>query len=234
MAVRRTPAQRTEPLPDTLPKAPADDPSALERTELLLRSPSYRLAEEDTGFLQRGELRPERLELEYLKAELLLREQHVDSTIVLYGGTRMAERAAAEREVARLRALATGAPGDAAVARQLARAERLLAKSHYYDVAREFARIVSEHCAVNCPGEFIVCTGGGPGIMEAGNRGAFETGRRNIGFNITLPMEQYPNPYITPELCFRFHYFALRKLHFMLRAKALVAFPGGYGTLDEL
>ena len=116
---------------------------------------------------------------------------------------------------------------------RLATAERILAKSHYYDVAREFGRLVGKVANAGRP-RVVVMTGGGPGLMEAANRGAFDVGARSIGLNIELPHEQYPNPYVTPDLCFRFHYFALRKLHFLLRAKALVSFPGGYGTLDEL
>ena len=113
-------------------------------------------------------------------------------------------------------------------------ARNILAKSHYYDEAREFGRLVSKESQLNHDHEFVIITGGGPGVMEAANRGAFDNGAKTIGMNITLPLEQEPNPYITPELCFQFHYFAVRKMHFMLRAKALVAFPGGYGTLDEL
>jgi len=224
------PETRHDPLPSEFPKSPADDPTALERVAELRRSPSYRRVDDDLDFLRRDELRPERLELEYLKTEITLREQQVDSTIVLFGGTRLVEPAAAQRMVDELRAHDSGPHA----ARDLAIAERLLENSRYYQVAREFAHLVSTQCAASAPCDFIVMTGGGPGIMEAGNRGAFDAGRRSVGLNVTLPMEQFPNPYITPGLCFQFRYFGLRKLHFMRRAKALVAFPGGFGTLDEV
>ncbi|NIL96748.1 MAG: 3-isopropylmalate dehydrogenase, partial [Planctomycetales bacterium] len=129
---------------------------------------------------------------------------------------------------------AAARPQDPLVVRQVQRAERILAKSHYYDAARDFSRLVSSTCQVDGQCDYVVVTGGGPGIMEAANRGAFDVRAKSMGLNITLPQEQAPNPYITPELCFQFHYFALRKMHFLLRAKALVIFPGGFGTLDEL
>ncbi|RIK79447.1 MAG: TIGR00730 family Rossman fold protein [Planctomycetota bacterium] len=200
----------------------------------MLNSPSYRLAEDDTDFLRRPELRPVRLQLELLKPEMALAEQRVRSTIVVFGGTRIVERPEAEALVRAAEAAAAAEPDNPVLARKLQRAERVLAKTHYYDEAREFARIVSSTCQVNGQCDYVVVTGGGPGIMEAGNRGATDVGAKSIGLNITLPHEQIPNPYITPELCFQFHYFALRKMHFLLRAKALVVFPGGFGTLDEL
>jgi uncharacterized protein (TIGR00730 family) len=232
MTPRRTPTERREPLPHAFPKAVLDDPEAPARLARILASPSYRRAEDDPAFLARDELRGARLALEYEKAELTLREHDVASTIVLFGSTRLVEPAAARRAADELRAAAAAAPQDRELARRLRVAERRVATSHYYEVAREFARLVSTECADSC--DYVIVTGGGPGIMEAGNRGAFEAGRRTVGLNITLPSEQYPNPYITPELCLRFHYFGLRKLHFLKRARALVAFPGGYGTLDEL
>jgi uncharacterized protein (TIGR00730 family) len=224
-----------EPLPTSLPKSPLDDPGALDRVRTLLSSPSYVRADDDTEFLHRDEVRPIRLQLEYLKTELTLVEHGIESTIVLFGGTRIAEPASARRHLAEMREKLAGDPDNPEWQRRVAVAERIVAKSVYYDVARDFARLISEsrngdaeHC------ELVIATGGGPGIMEAGNRGAFDAGRVSIGLNITLPMEQFPNPYITPELCFQFRYFALRKLHFIKRAKALVAFPGGYGTFDEV
>ena len=232
MTPRRMPNERREPLPVAFPKAALDDPEAPERLAHLLASPSYRPAEDDAAFLARDELRGARLALEYEKAELTLRDHEVASAIVLFGSTRLLEPAAAGRAADELRAAAAVTPHDPELARRLRVAERRVATSHYYEVAREFARLVSTDCAASC--DYVIVTGGGPGIMEAGNRGAFDVGRRNVGFNITLPSEQYPNPYITPELCFQFHYFGLRKLHFLKRARALVAFPGGYGTLDEL
>jgi len=198
------------------------------------RAASYKLAAEDLQFLNRPELRPVRMQLELLKPEMTLTEQGVRSTVVLFGSTQIADRSQAELRVAAARAASKAAPHDGRLVRELARAERLLAKCDYYDAAREFARLVSSSCQVNGECDYVIVTGGGPGIMEAGNRGAFDVGAKSIGLNITLPAEQRPNPYITPDLCFQFRYFALRKLHFLLRAKALVVFPGGFGTLDEL
>lgn len=200
----------------------------------ILASSSYRLAENDATLLARPELRPVRLQLELLKPEMTLAEERIHSTIVVFGSTRIVERSVALRRLDRARELLAGSPGDARRARAVAQAERLLAKSDYYNAAREFARLVSAYNQSENQCEYVVVTGGGPGLMEAANRGAFDVGAKSIGFNITLPAEQVPNPYITPKLCFQFHYFALRKLHFLLRAKALVVFPGGYGTLDEL
>jgi uncharacterized protein (TIGR00730 family) len=200
----------------------------------ILASSSYRLAERDVDLLARPELRPVRLQLELLKPEMALAEEHIRSTVVVFGSTRIIERSAAERRLEQARQLLASTPGDLRRARAVAQGERLLAKSEYYDAAREFARLVSEYNQCDHECDYVMVTGGGPGLMEAANRGAFDVGAKSIGFNITLPAEQAPNPYITPKLCFQFHYFALRKLHFLLRAKALVVFPGGYGTLDEL
>jgi uncharacterized protein (TIGR00730 family) len=154
---------------------------------------------------------------------------------VVYGSTRIPEPTAARRGVEALRREIETDRGNAALVRKLAVAERILAKSHYYEVAREFGRLVgASHYDDGSRSTLTITTGGGPGIMEAANRGAFDVGAKSVGLNINLPHEQYPNPYITPDLCFRFHYFALRKMHLLLRAKALVAFPGGFGTMDEL
>jgi uncharacterized protein (TIGR00730 family) len=202
--------------------------------QAILNSPSYRLAELDTQLLQRSELRPVRVQLELLKPELLLEEQQIRSTIVVFGSTQIVERAQAERLLESSRLALAADTRSARRAREVARNERLLAKCHYYDAAREFARIVSSACQKDGHCDYVVVTGGGPGIMEAANRGAFDVGAKSAGLNITLPAEQVPNPYITPELCFQFHYFAMRKFHFLLRAAALVVFPGGFGTLDEL
>jgi uncharacterized protein (TIGR00730 family) len=152
---------------------------------------------------------------------------------VVFGSTRIFERSELEARRAAIAASLADKPNDAELTRELARAERLIAKSHYYDAARAFAELVSTRPAAG--GErYVIVTGGGPGIMEAANRGAHDAAAPSVGLNITLPQEQLPNAYITPELCFRFHYFALRKMHFLLRAKALVVFPGGFGTMDEL
>jgi uncharacterized protein (TIGR00730 family) len=199
-----------------------------------MSSPSYRIADRDPDFLHLDENRGLRLHVDYLKPEMLLRQHGVQHTIVVFGGTRIQEAAAAARELEEHRAALAADPGNAELAWQLAVAERRAAKARYYDVAREFGQLVGRSGAGPQDCSLVVMTGGGPGIMEAANRGAFDVGAKSVGLNISLPREQYPNPYITPELCFRFHYFALRKLHFLQRAWALVAFPGGYGTFDEL
>ena len=205
-----------------------------ERIARLIESPSYIRADRDIDLLQSDRMRPVRLLLDYQKAEIVLQEQGIESTIVVFGGTRILEPARARERVERARAALERSPGDPELKRKVAVAESILAKSPYYEVAREFGRIVSATCQVSGKCEFVVVTGGGPGIMEAGNRGAFDVNAKTVGLNITLPHEQFPNSYITPDLCFQFRYFALRKLHFLKRARALVAFPGGYGTFDEL
>ena len=229
------PDRRKQPLPGHRPKSPEEDPEAPERVQAILASPGYRLAEQDQDFLARDEVRGLRLQIEYLKAELLLREHGVRDTVVVYGSTRIPEPGVARNNAEALRAALQANPGDHEIARKLGVAERIVAKSHYYDVARAFGRLVGANSAHDrVRSKLVIMTGAGPGIMEAANRGAFDAGAKSVGLNISLPHEQYPNPYITPELCLRFHYFALRKLHLLLRAKALVAFPGGYGTFDEL
>ncbi len=202
--------------------------------QAILASPSYRLAENDIDFLGRGEQRPVRMQLELQKAETLLKQNKITSTIVVFGGTQVVPKKKAEAKLARARERLRRNPDDPLAVRAVARAEKTVDKSRYYDEAREFSRIVSSTCQRDGKCEFIIMTGGGPGIMEAANRGAFEVGAKSVGLNIELPHEQEPNPYITPELCFQFSYFALRKFHFILRAAALVVFPGGFGTLDEL
>jgi uncharacterized protein (TIGR00730 family) len=228
------PSQRREPLPEHAPKPAEEDPRAPLHLRAIIESPSYRQADRDLDFLGLDDTRGVRLQIDYLKPELLLRRHGVEHTIVVFGSTRLREPAAARRRVEALRAEAARRPDDAEVTRRLAVAERVLARGGYYDTARELGRLVGRAGRGPRDSRVIVATGGGPGTMEAANRGAFDVGAESIGLNITLPHEQYPNPYVTPELCFRFHYFAVRKLHFLLRARALVAFPGGYGTLDEL
>ncbi len=210
------------------------DERAEKNLQEIQRSPSYRVAYKDVDFLSSADLRPVRMQLELMKPELGFRQQEIRSTIVVFGGTRIVEPAAAQEQLERARASLAQRPDDPRRRRAVARAERIAAKSCYYDLAREFARLVSSTCQVQGQCDYVIVTGGGPGIMEAANRGAFEVRAKSIGLNIRLPQEQQPNSYITPELCFQFHYFAMRKFHFLLRAKALVVFPGGYGTLDEL
>lgn len=175
------------------------------------RAPEYRLAFADEDFLCRDELRPVRWQLELLKPELLMDEAGVDSTVVMFGGARIPEPA--KKDSARTKTLAD--------------------LSKFYDEARRFAELMTKRSMETGGREDVVVTGGGPGVMEAGNRGAIDAGGRSVGLNIVLPHEQAPNEYVTPELCFNFHYFATRKMHFLMRAKAITVFPGGFGTLDE-
>lgn len=197
-------------------------------------SPSYIPAFLDTEFLQREELRSLRIGLELLKPELIQREEGVRSTIVVFGSARLLESVAAEHALHVAEEEAARTPNDPTYQQKVAIARRQLVLSKYYDVAREFSRLVSSTCQIDGHCDYVIVTGGGPGIMEAANRGAADVGAKSIGLNITLSHEQYPNPYITPRLSFQFRYFAIRKMHFLIRAKALVAFPGGFGTLDEL
>ena len=190
---------------EVIPKTPQSD------------SPSYRLAYTDMDFLCREELRPIRLQLELLKTEMILSERGIKSTVVMFGGARIPEPG-----------------GEAWAARNETQKRNLEAASIYYDEARKFAALCAGISEKHDHREYVVVTGGGPGVMEAGNRGATDAGAPSIGLNIVLPHEQAPNPYVTPELSFNFHYFAIRKMHFMMRAKAVVVFPGGFGTMDEL
>jgi len=196
--------------------------------------PSYRLAYRDHDFLLRDELRPVRLQLELLKPELILKEYEIENTVVIFGSTRIPEPRVAHKQLSEAEADASKGPTDESLARKVRVARSIAAKSKYYEEARKLASLVSKAGKNSNHFNFVVITGGGPGIMEAANRGAHDVGAKNIGLNIVLPFEQKPNDYITPELCFQFHYFAIRKMHFLMRAKALIVFPGGYGTLDEL
>lgn len=235
-----TPKPGADPRPpkvcDILPDTDLGDDVALvaENMERILLSPSYSLANEDQQLLAREEMRGVRMLLELGKPELAFQEDKIHSTVIVFGGTQIIERHAAERRLAEAKRAAAASPGDKVAARKVERAERLLAHSHYYDSARKFAKLVSIDNQCDDKRDFVIITGGGPGIMEAANRGAFDVGCKSIGLNIKLPAEQQPNPFITPELCFQFKYFALRKFHFILRAAAVVLFPGGFGTLDEM
>jgi hypothetical protein len=204
------------------------------RVAAIMASPGYRQADQDVAFLNQDETRGVRLQIDYLKPELLLKQHAVEHTIVVFGSTRLQEPGAARRKVEAIQQALVDKPTDEDLQRRLKVALSIQDKSRYYEEARALGRLVAT--SGNGPEDcrLTLVTGGGPGIMEAANRGAFDVGAKSIGLNITLPHEQYPNPYVTAELCFSFHYFSMRKLHFLKRAKALVAFPGGYGTLDEL
>jgi len=195
------------------------------------KSASYRLAFQDPEFLLQDDLRHVRLQLELLKPELILKEQHVESTVVIFGSARIVDPETAEARLVSAQAERSGNKQDPLLARQVDIARRVLENSRYYDEARKLGHLISSNTGKD---KLVVITGGGPGIMEAANRGAHEAGMPSIGMNIVLPHEQSPNPYITPDLNFQFHYFAVRKMHLLMRAKSLVVFPGGFGTLDEL
>jgi len=228
------PDERKEPLPWHTPKPTSEDAQCAHMLDEILSSESYIPAVQDLDFLGGSSTRGLRLQLDYLKPERMLVKHGIENTIVVFGSTRIVEPRAARRKVEKLEALLASRPDDSELASRLAVAHRILAKSHFYGTARDFSRLVSESGQGPDDCRLVVMTGGGPGMMEAANRGASDVHAKTIGLNIQLPHEQFPNPYISPELCFQFHYFALRKLHFMLRARALVAFPGGYGTFDEL
>jgi uncharacterized protein (TIGR00730 family) len=221
---------------DILPDTVLGDDVALvaENMERILSAPSYSLAQDDRALLDRVEMRGVRMLLELGKPELALLADNITSTVIVFGGTQIVDRPAAERRLSEARRAAAAAPGDGPLRREVERSERLLAMSRYYDAAREFARLVSIDNQCEEERKYVIVTGGGPGLMEAANRGAFDVGCKSIGLNIKLPAEQQPNPFITPELCFQFKYFALRKFHFILRSAAVVLFPGGFGTLDEM
>jgi len=228
------PTRRREPLPSEHPKPVEEDAACAARLDAIMGHPSYRAADSDLDFLHTHATRGLRLHLDYLKAEQGLAEHGVARCIVVFGSTRLREPDAARRALASAKAAAAAAPDDPVQARRLRLAEHRMALSRYYEIGRELGRLVGEAGQGPSDSRLIVMTGGGPGAMESANRGAFDVGAESAGLNITLPSEQYPNPYLTPGLCFQFHYFALRKLHFMKRAAAIVALPGGFGTLDEL
>ncbi|HKL01394.1 MAG TPA: TIGR00730 family Rossman fold protein [Desulfotignum sp.] len=198
------------------------------------QSPSYALSFLDTDFMMRDELRPVRLQLELLKPEIIQMELNIASTVVIFGSARIKDSDTAKACLEKRKAEAEKHPDAPDIARKLQIAQRDLDNSRYYDEARRLARMIASAGQDSNGAGCVVSTGGGPGIMEAANRGAHDVNAKSIGLNIVLPHEQAPNPYITPELSFQFHYFAIRKMHFLIRAKALIAFPGGFGTMDEL
>ncbi len=197
-------------------------------------SPSFKLSFEDSDFLLRDELRAVRLELELMKTEITLQDHNIRSTIVVFGSARVPSPEAADCHCDEAEAALAADPNNPELQRAVRASKHQLAHCRYYEESRKFGRLVSEAAQNGQGRDYVIMTGGGPGIMEAANRGAADANRVSIGLNIKLPREQMPNPYITPELTFQFHYFALRTMHFLMRAKALVVFPGGFGTLDEL
>ena len=207
--------------------------------DVILESPTYRIAHEDPDLLNSNDMRGVRMLLEITKPDLHLETAGIESTIIVFGGARIVDKDTAKQRLKETEQSLSETPSSSALQRQVIHAKQLVEFSRFYDSAREFATFASQHgqavkgLSHGCASHVIV-TGGGPGIMEAANRGAFEAGCRSIGLNITLPFEQHPNPYITPDLCFKFNYFSLRKFHFVMRSIGAILFPGGFGTLDEL
>ncbi len=213
----------------------SEDPELVRKNlELIISSNNYQLAHEDRELLNSDEMRGVRMLLEINKPEKILEEQNILSTIIVFGGASLTDKSSINNRLELAKNSLTKDPSSSDLQREITRLKNLQSISHYYDSAREFAKIVSrqnqkEHC-----NSHVIVTGGGPGIMEAANRGAFDADCKSIGLNISLPNEQHPNAYITPGLCFKFNYFALRKFHFVMRSVAAVFFPGGFGTFDEL
>ncbi len=226
--------KRKDKLPWEHPKSAIEDPQARERIKSIMQSTSYKMAIEDEDFMRDEATLPVRLELDYMKAELTLQKFGIERTVVAFGSTRIVEQKTALQKLKEAQMAYEKDTDSSALLNKLKVAERILEKSCYYDMAREFGSLVAKAGKGAEDNRVTLMTGGGPGIMEAANRGAFDVGAKSIGLNITLPHEQFPNPYVSPELCFQFYYFAIRKMHFMKRACGFVVFPGGYGTMDEL
>lgn len=226
------PPKKSKPIPRFfIPAQDTAESARLHADTPQCRSASYKLAYQDEDFILRDELRPVRLQLELLKPELILQENHIESTVVIFGSARIPDSATAEAQLVSAETEYRENKKDDTLKQKVDMARRALANSKYYDEARKLGALISSNTGKD---KMVVITGGGPGIMEAANRGAYEAGIPSIGMNIALPFEQAPNPYITPELSFQFHYFAIRKMHLLMRARALAVFPGGFGTLDEL
>lgn len=206
----------------------------LEQIKAIINDPTFEIAEEDKNFIYSDEARGVRLQLDYLKAEVKMQKQGIDHTIVVFGSARIVEFDVAMKALKKIEKELEDSPHSETLLTALKKAESMVRKSIYYDEARTFGQLVGKSGKNPEDCRITLMTGGGPGIMEAANRGALDVGAKSIGLNIDLSHEQFPNPYITPDLCFQFRYFAMRKLHFMQRAKALVVFPGGFGTMDEL
>jgi len=218
----------------TMKKESKEYSDTLKQIKAIISDPSYEVAEDDKNFLYSDEARGVRLQLDYLKAEVKMQKQGIDHTIVVFGSARIVEFDTAMKELKKIQKELEKSPHSEELTNALKRADSMVRKSLYYDEARKFGQLVGKSGKSPEDCHVALMTGGGPGVMEAANRGALDVGAKSIGLNIELSHEQFPNPYITPELCFQFRYFAIRKLHFMQRAKALVIFPGGFGTLDEL
>jgi len=215
-------------------KESKENSETIKQIKAIMNDPSFKVAEEDKNFIYSDEARGVRLQLDYLKAEVKMQKQGINHTIVVFGSARIVEFDSAMKELKKVEKKLEGSPHSEALLRALKRCESMVRKSLYYDEARKFGQLVGKSGKSAKDSHVALLTGGGPGIMEAANRGALDVGAKSIGLTIELPHEQFPNPYITPDLCFQFRYFAIRKLHFMQRAKALVVFPGGFGTMDEL
>ena len=202
--------------------------------EAILRSNSYKLAHEDLNLLNTDEMRGVRMLLEITKPEQIIEKENIISTVIVFGGVHISEEITSKRRLDDLKKLLVKNPKSKSLKTSYQRLKNLHSISHYYDSARELSKLISLESKVKSPHAHVIVTGGGPGIMEAANRGAFDAGCKSIGLNISLPNEQHPNSFITPGLCFKFNYFAMRKFHFVMRSAAAVFFPGGFGTLDEL